>query len=99
MPEPFSATIPTGATIVCTAERWETILAKHPVLDGGQADVMNAISSPSEIRESRWDPLVWLCYGSFQGRLLCVVVRPGAGLLITAYPTDAVKQGDVVWTP
>ena len=99
MPVSFSASTPTGATIACTADRWDTIIVKHPVLDGRQADVMNAISSPSEIRESRWDPLVWLCYGSFQERLLCVVIRPGTGLLITAYPTDAVKQGDVVWTP
>lgn len=93
------STTPTGATIACPAERWDTIVAKHPVLDGRQADVMTAISAPSEIRVSRWDPLVWLCYGSFQERLLCVVIRPGAGLLITAYPTDAVKQGAVVWTP
>lgn len=42
---------------------------------------------------------VWLCYGPFQERLLCVVIRAGAGLLITAYPTDAVKQGTVPWTP
>lgn len=32
-------------------------------------------------------------------RLLCAVIRPDAGLPITAYPTDAVKQGVVVWTP
>ncbi len=99
MAEFLSTTTPTGATIACTAERWHTILVKHPVLDGRHADVVAAISSPSEIRASRWDPLVWLCYGSFQERLLCVVVRPDAGLLITAYPTDAVKPGDVVWTP
>ena len=99
MPDSFSSTTPTGASIICPADWWDTILAKYPVLAGRQADVMNAIASPSEIRESRWDPLVWLCYGSFQERLLCVVVRPDAGLLITAYPTDAVKQGDVVWTP
>ena len=30
---------------------------------------------------------------------MCVVIRLGAGFLITAYATDAVKQGDVVWTP
>lgn len=66
---------------------------------GMRTDVVAAVSSPSEIRLSRWDPFVWPCYGSFQERLLCVVVRPDAGLLITAYPTDAVKQGDVVWTP
>ncbi len=66
MPDSFSSTTPTGASIICPADRWDTIVAKHPILAGHQADVMNAIASPSEIRVSCWDPLVWLCQGSFQ---------------------------------
>ena len=47
----------------------------------------------------RTDKDVFLYYKQ-SDKLYCVVVRhAGAeGFLITAYPTDKVKEGDVIWT-
>ena len=52
-----------------------------------------------EIRQSRTDKEVFLYYKRFD-RLYCVVGRQMGmkGFLITAYPTDKVKEGDVIWT-
>jgi hypothetical protein len=74
-------------------------VAKHPVLDGHANAVRDAIQAPIEIRRSRWATDVWLCYGPFKARLVCAVIAPRTGALITAYPTDALKPGDRIWTP
>lgn len=54
---------------------------------------------PDEIRQSKMDKDVFLYYKQFD-RLYCVVVRHAGteGFLITAYPTDKIKEGDVIWT-
>ena len=54
---------------------------------------------PDEIRQSKIDKDVFLYYKHYD-RLYCVVVRHAGmeGFLITAYPTDKVKEGDIIWT-
>ena len=61
--------------------------------------VFTVLQSPDEIRQSSTDKDIFLYYKQ-SDRLYCVVVRH-AGMescLITAYPTDKVKEGVVVWT-
>lgn len=95
----FLAMTPNGVLVTCTPERWHRILEKHPVLIDSLEAVRNAIEDPVEIRRSRWAPNIWLCYRRHRSRWLCAVIAPASELLITAYPTDAVKSGDLLWTP
>ena len=62
--------------------------------------MLDALQDPDQIRQSKTDPAVFLFYRlEFPGRWLCAVVRQLAedGFLITAYPTDSIKEGDQVW--
>jgi len=73
---------------------------KHPVLESRLADVVATLSDPLEVRRSTKDPAVLLFYRAATPRFLCVVTRKeaGAGFLITAYPTDSLKKGEIVWS-
>jgi hypothetical protein len=57
------------------------------------------INVADSIRKSKIDENVFLYYKQ-NDRLYCVVARHEGkeGFLITAYPTDKVKEGDVIWT-
>jgi hypothetical protein len=73
---------------------------KHPVMAGREVDVKLTLESPDEVRQSRSDPEVLLFYkGEGIKRWLCAVIkRAGAeGFLVTAYPTDAIKEGAKLW--
>ena len=97
----FEAMTPLGFSVRCTATHWQFIVSqKHPVLAGREGEVGQVLSDPDEIRRSRKDPAVLLFYRGRSPRWLCAVVRRehGSGFLITAYPTDAIKAGEVIWT-
>jgi len=76
------------------------VTQKHPVLAGHEDDVRKTLMDPDEVRRSRRDPAVYLFYRGTRPRWLCAVARreQGTGVLITAYPTDAIKAGERVWT-
>lgn len=84
-----------------TRSRWELIsTVKHPVMSGKELSVQAALEHPDEIRRSRIDPRVFLFYKAEQfNRWVCAVAREddGYGFLITAYPTDKIKEGIKVW--
>ncbi|HEX7926576.1 MAG TPA: DUF4258 domain-containing protein [bacterium] len=90
-----------GLTVRIAAAQWERIVAiKHPVLTGREAEVIAAIESPDEIRRSRHASDVVLCYKLERpGRWICAVVKrlQSDGFLITAYITDAIKEGTRIW--
>ena len=90
-----------GFRVRVTVAYWEYIVAvKHPVMKGHESDVQHALESPDEIRQSRSDPTVYLFYCAQRlGRWICAVVKrlDGDGFLITAYPTDAIKEGVRIW--
>jgi hypothetical protein len=61
--------------------------------------VMDVLKDPDEIRESSFDPSVFLYYRRVD-RLYCVIARhqtSSEGFLVTAYPVDKVKEGNVIW--
>ena len=67
---------------------------------GREADVQEALRNPDEIRLSRSDPKIYLFYGPKRGgRWACAVAKrlDGDGFLITAYPTDTIKEGERIW--
>lgn len=98
----FEVSTPLGFRVHTTRTYWELIVSvKHPVMRAREADVQGALRTPDEIRRSRSDSAVFLFYRLEQpGRWLCAVVKRlnGEGFLITAYPTDAIKEGEQIWS-
>ncbi|MCG3199529.1 MAG: hypothetical protein GHCLOJNM_04047 [bacterium] len=61
---------------------------------------MWTLASPDEIRLSKGDESVHLFYRRTDtNRWLCAVAKrlDGEGFLITAYPTDRIKEGELLW--
>lgn len=97
----FDATTPLGFRVRTTPGYWLFLVeAKHPVLAGRDADILRVLTDPDQIRRSRRDPDVYLFYRGDGRRWLCAVARRRCdhGFLITAYPTDAIKTGELAWT-
>jgi hypothetical protein len=69
-------------------------------MKGRESDVKSALQSPDEVRQSKMDDSVLLFY-KVEGakRWVCVVTKRTdmAAFLITAYPTDAIKEGSKIW--
>jgi hypothetical protein len=85
----------------CTKQYWLFISEqKHPVLAGHIDDIIQTLTDPDQIRRSRKDADVYLFYKGQSPRWLCAVTKKNGdqGFLITAYPTDAIKAGEVIWT-
>jgi hypothetical protein len=97
----FEAKTPLGFTVRVTRERWELITRlKHPVMANCEEEVRATLETPEQIHRSQSDENVFLFYRSRRvGRWVCAVSkRTGtAGFLITAYPTDAIKEGKKIW--
>ena len=84
-----------------TRERWEIVATvKHPVMAGRDGRVKLTLESPDEARQSRTDPEVLLFYkAEAPRRWTCAVVKrtDNETFLVTAYPTDAIKEGVRIW--
>ena len=97
----FEVLTPLGFQVRVSAQRWELIrTVKHPVMAGGEIRVRLTLESPDEARESRTDPEVLLFYkAEASNRWTCAVVKrtKTQAFLVTAYPTDAIKEGVRIW--
>ena len=97
----FEVRTPLGFSIRVTADRWKLIVtAKHPVMAGRESLVRAALEAPDEVRQSRIDSQVLLFYkAEATRRWTCAVAKRAAegAFLITAYPTDAIKEGVRIW--
>jgi hypothetical protein len=92
---------PLGFRVRCIEERWRLISEmKHPVLRNLRDRVVEAIREPDEIRRSIRDRQVLVFHKRWQLRWMSAVVRVTAtgGFLVTAYPADKIKAGELVWT-
>ena len=95
----FSLKTPLNIEVRTTVQYWEYLVTfKHPVMKSKADIVKSVLQMPDEIRQSKVDKDVFLYYKQFD-RLYCVVVKHAGteGFLITAYPTEKVKEGDVIW--
>src|SRR5262245_41218527 len=97
----FEARTPLGFVVRVSRARWELIATfKHPVMAGRESIVKTALENPDEVRQSRTDREVLLFYKvEAARRWVCAVAKQvGAdGFLVTAYPTDAMKEGVRIW--
>ena len=97
----FEVRTPLGFAVRVTRARWELITTiKHPVMAGHESTVRQALERPDEVRQSRTDPDVFLFYHAQETRRWVCAIAKQAGdeaFLVTAYPTDAIKEGRRVW--
>jgi len=97
----FEALTPLGFRVHVTRAFWDVIVSlKHPAMAGREQDVKAALEDPDEVRRSKSDKDVYLFYKSVRtGRWVCAVAKQknGDGFLVTAYPTDAIKEGERIW--
>ena len=70
-----------------------------------EAGIRQTLAQPDRVIRSSSDPTVRLSYRYYPGtpvggKHLCVVVKvvPGDAFVVTAYLTDSVKKGAVLWT-
>jgi hypothetical protein len=96
----FEILTPLNFTVRTSEEYWARLLLKHPDLANLEAEIRQALASPDEIRRSSRDPNVLLFYLVLKERRWAVAVTRrsnGDGFLITAYQTDAIKEGETLW--
>ena len=96
----FEVRTPLNVTIRITEEYWRYIVEiKHKIMANKEHFVKEILAEPDEVRRSLIDKSVFLYYKKFD-RLYCVVTKHlnDEGFIITAYPTDKIKEGEIVWT-
>jgi hypothetical protein len=97
----FEVITPLGFRVRVTRAYWEIIVGiKHPVMAAHEQAEKETLEKPSEIRLSNTDPSVHLFYRTERSeRWVCAVAKrlDSEGFLITAYPTDAIKEGERIW--
>jgi hypothetical protein len=98
----FEVITPLGFSVRVTRNYWELIVKiKHPVMHGRETEVQSALREPDEIRRSRNDPAVYLFYRIERPKrwIFAVIKRlDGDAFLITTFPTDAIKEGEQIWS-
>ena len=96
----FSVKTPLNIEVRITAQYWQYLITiKHPIMKGREEIIKSVLQMPDEIRQSKIDTNVFLYYKRLD-KLYCVVVKHAdvEGFIITAYITDKVKEGVLVWT-
>jgi hypothetical protein len=79
-------------------------IEEHPEMAGTQTAVAETLREPEVVIQSASDPFARLYYRFYHrtivgGKHLCVVVkvRQNDAFVVTAYLTDRVKKGTVLW--
>ena len=92
-----------GLSIRLTSERLTHIL-EHPEMAGMEQAIEETLARPEKVVESLSDPDTRLYYRYYLGtrvgdKYLCVIVKLGGedAFVVTAYLTDRVKRGVLIW--
>lgn len=90
-------------TIRLDAERWNHVL-KHPEMKNQINRIKETLTSPDSVRESIHETSTWLFYKLYTGtpvtkKYLLVITKilNEEGFIVTAFFTDKVKKGGLVW--
>jgi len=95
----LSVQTPVDILVRTTSSYWEVLIEKHPDIEDHFDRISECLKSPSQIRRSKQDNKVLLFYLSLEKYILSVVVKRehSTGFIITAYRTDKIKEGEVIW--
>lgn len=92
-----------GKTIRLDENRWDHAL-EHPEMENQIIRVRETVVNPDEVKESAYDPSIWLFYKFYNDTpvtekflLVAVKILNGEGFIVTAFFTDRVKRGGLVW--
>lgn len=79
-------------------ERWRHILTNHPELRGKKHDVGKVLSDPDIIVKAYNDPAILVYHRKDrQKHLIAVVAHSQKGFIITAFITNKIKIGKIIW--
>ncbi len=95
----FEIETPLNTKIRTTRKYWNYLITiKHPVMRGKEKIVASILKDPDEVRKSKIDENVYLYYKTVD-RMYCAVAKHEneTGFLITTYPVDKLKEGEIVW--
>ena len=96
----FEILTPLGFTVRTSEEYWQKVIVKHPDIANLELEVQQALANPDEIHRSSRDENILLFYAVLKAKRWVVAVTKrlnGDGFLITAYQTDAIKEGELLW--
>jgi len=92
-----------GKVVSLDEDRCRHVL-KHPEMKGQLDRIKETVMNPDEVRESTHDPSILLFYKLYEETpvtekyLLAVIeTQNREGFIVTAFFTDSVKKGGVVW--
>lgn len=92
-----------GIPIRVTDERMSHIM-EHPEMRGMEGAIAETLLEPDQVVRSVSDERTVLIYRYYPhtmvgGKFLCVVVKESVDdrFLLTAYLTDRIKQGEIIW--
>ncbi len=87
-----------------TDERLTHLETDHPEMQGQEPKIVETLADPDQVIRSRTDSQVELFFKHYLStpvttKFLCVVVKvlTDDNFIITAYFTDKVKKGDIIW--
>lgn len=94
-----------GRRIYLTDAGWAHIIGAHPYMVNLQAEIGETLQHPDEIRRSASDPerarlyYKWHSGAIIGDKWICVVVKvlPGEAFVQTAYATNKIKRGELLW--
>ena len=92
----FEVMTPLGFQVRTSEAYWQKVITKHPDIAALEAEIKQALTDPDEIRQSSRDANILLFYRTLKVTRWAVAVARklnGDGFLITAYQTDAIKEG------
>ncbi len=87
--------------ILLTEERWKHIAETHPELKEMLKELEETLKNPELIKRSVYSENVLLFYKYYEhihkGKHICVVINTNVKSIVTAYITDRIKRGEVIW--
>jgi hypothetical protein len=92
-----------GKVVSLDEDRWRHVL-EHPEMENQLDRIKETVVNPDEVRESVHDPSVLLFYKLYvetqvTEKYLLVAIKTlnREGFIVTAFFTDRVKKGGLVW--
>ncbi len=91
-----------GRKIELTQERWQHIIKEHPELKKLKSDISEVLLDPDYVKRSKRDKEVEMFYkfksDLYNGKFLLIVIKVNNRcFVLTAYITDTIKKGEIIY--